>query len=60
MMNGTKSIGEKGFGFCTETEAKIGTENWYAAQMRACYQMYRQCAEECLDKLRDLGVTETV
>lgn len=53
-------IRNESFGFCTEYEAKISTEAWYAAQMRACYRFYRRCATECLDRLRDLGVSEKV
>ena len=49
-------IRDENFGFCTQTEAKQSTEAWYAAQMRLSYQMHRRCANECLDKLEELGV----
>lgn len=53
-------IRDEYFGFCTEYEAKMNTEAWYAGQMKLCYRMYRRSATECLDKLRDLGVSDTV
>ena len=53
-------IQDESFGFCTLTEAKRNTEAWYAGQMRILYRMYRRCATECLDRLRDLGASEKV
>lgn len=42
------------FGFCTESEAKCSAEAWYAAQMKSRYEMHMQCADKCLEELKEL------
>lgn len=49
--NGIRS---KSFGFCSEADAKRLTEAWYATHMKSCYEMHLQCAEKCLEELKEL------